>query len=163
MPTQAEQTILPGTSDQTIAAGKYLTGAQTIKGDANLVPGNIASGVSIFGVVGIASGGAGDTITIVNDTGYNAVINGIAANIGESVTVPKNTVGLYTVVFTDDLTEYVIDRELDGTQYSNNYLITKTPVSALYGDAFAFYTAVLFFGSEVIANSTIRLYLSPKP
>lgn len=49
---QAAQTITPGTSDQTIASGKYLTGTQTIKGDANLVPENIASGVSIFGVEG---------------------------------------------------------------------------------------------------------------
>ena len=68
----------PGTADQTIAAGQYLSGAQTIKGDANLVAGNIKSGVSIFGVAGTyegsggASGGiqaqhitsASDTITI---------------------------------------------------------------------------------------------------
>ena len=45
-------TIIPGTSSQTIAAGQYLTGAQTISGDANLVASNIKSGVSIFGVDG---------------------------------------------------------------------------------------------------------------
>ena len=49
---QAAQTITPTTTDQTIAAGKYLTGAQTIKGDANLIASNIKSGVSIFGVAG---------------------------------------------------------------------------------------------------------------
>lgn len=54
--SQAAQTITPGTSDQTIAAGKYLSGAQTIKGDANLLAGNIKSGVSIFGVSGSYSG-----------------------------------------------------------------------------------------------------------
>lgn len=57
--TQAAQTITPGTSDKTIASGRYLTGTQTIKGDANLVAGNIKSGVSIFGVVGTHEGGGG--------------------------------------------------------------------------------------------------------
>lgn len=55
----AAQTFTPTTADQTIAAGKYLDGAQTIKGDANLVASNIASGVSIFGVVGTFAGGGG--------------------------------------------------------------------------------------------------------
>ena len=45
-------TYTPGTSDQTIPAGRYLTGAQTIKGDANLVASNIKSGTSIFGITG---------------------------------------------------------------------------------------------------------------
>ena len=49
---QTAQTITPTTSDTTIAAGQFLTGAQTIKGDVNLVGSNIKSGVSIFGVDG---------------------------------------------------------------------------------------------------------------
>ena len=63
--TQAAQTITPGTSDKTIASGRYLTGTQTIKGDANLVSGNIKSGVSIFGVAGTYEGsGSGGYATI---------------------------------------------------------------------------------------------------
>lgn len=54
--TQAAQTITPSTTDQTIASGLYLTGTQTIEGDANLIAENIKSGVTIFGVVGIYSG-----------------------------------------------------------------------------------------------------------
>ena len=50
-------TYTPGTSDQSIASGQYLNGTQTIKGDANLVAGNIKSGVSIFGVTGTYAGG----------------------------------------------------------------------------------------------------------
>lgn len=63
-------TYTPTTSDQTIANGQYLSGTQTIKGDANLVAGNIKSGVSIFGVSGTyigtvegGSGGSGETTT----------------------------------------------------------------------------------------------------
>lgn len=50
--TKAAATITPGTSNQTIASGTYLTGTQTIAGDANLVSGNILSGKTIFGVAG---------------------------------------------------------------------------------------------------------------
>lgn len=62
--TQSETTYTPSTSAQTIASGTYLTGAQTIKGDSNLIASNIKSGVSIFGVVGSyegsgSSGGSG--------------------------------------------------------------------------------------------------------
>ena len=57
--TKAATTYTPNTADQTIAAGTYCSGAQTIKGDANLVAGNIKSGVSIFGVAGSYEGSGG--------------------------------------------------------------------------------------------------------
>lgn len=50
--SKAAATYTPTTSDQTIQSGQYLSGAQTIKGDANLTSVNIASGVTIFGVEG---------------------------------------------------------------------------------------------------------------
>jgi hypothetical protein len=52
IPSKAAATITPGTTNQVIAAGQYLSGAQTIAGSANLVPGNIKEGVNIFGKVG---------------------------------------------------------------------------------------------------------------
>lgn len=53
----AAKTYTPGTTDQTIAAGSYLAGKQTIKGDANLVAANIADGKTIFGISGTHKGG----------------------------------------------------------------------------------------------------------
>lgn len=52
IPTKAAATYTPGTTSQSIAAGQYLGGAQTIAGDTNLRGANIISGVSIFGVAG---------------------------------------------------------------------------------------------------------------
>lgn len=52
--TKAAATITPGTSNQTIASGTYLTGVQTVLGDSDLVSGNIVAGKSIFGVNGSA-------------------------------------------------------------------------------------------------------------
>ena len=67
-------TIMPGTTDQTIAAGQYLSGAQTIKGDANLKAENIKSGVSIFGITGTAN-----TAAVQRKTGtVTTDINGLA-------------------------------------------------------------------------------------
>ena len=52
--TKGATTYTPATSNQTISSGTYLTGTQTISGDANLVAGNIVAGKSIFGVNGSA-------------------------------------------------------------------------------------------------------------
>lgn len=81
--TQAAQTITPTTSDQTIAAGKYLTGAQTIEGDANLVAGNIKDGVTIFGVEGTMQSGSVLTPTAGD---YPVVGNGGLGGGGSSLT-----------------------------------------------------------------------------
>ena len=51
MPDNGAVSIVPGTSEQTIAAG-YHDGAGTVAGDAELVAGNIMNGVELFGVAG---------------------------------------------------------------------------------------------------------------
>lgn len=57
--TQVAQQIKPGTSNQTIASGTYLTGAQTVLGDTNLISENIKEGVTIFDVLGSFAGSGG--------------------------------------------------------------------------------------------------------
>lgn len=126
--TQAAQTITPSTSDKTIAAGKYLTGTQTIKGDANLKAENIAEGVSIFGVEGSHTGGidtsdatavasnilSGKTAyadgekltgTMTNNGTINSTMDGIDI---KSVSIPAGYTSGGTVSLTDD-----IDNEVD--------------------------------------------------
>lgn len=55
IPSKGAQTYTPKTYKQTISSGQYLSGTQIIQGDGNLIPSNIKSGVSIFGVSGTAS------------------------------------------------------------------------------------------------------------
>ena len=46
-------TWTPTTADQSIPAGRYTIGTQTIKGDANLLAENVKAGIQLFGIVGM--------------------------------------------------------------------------------------------------------------
>ena len=60
--TQTTKTWTPGTSNQTIPAGTYCEGTQTIAGDADLIASNIKSGVTIFDVAGTYTGPEGNVV-----------------------------------------------------------------------------------------------------
>lgn len=102
--TQAAQTITPTTTNQTIASGKYLTGAQTILGDANLLPENIKKDVSIFGTVGTLEGGGGGgtlcifTVAPYTNTSVNVNRHSVAPMVAYYGTdiVPGATITFYT-------------------------------------------------------------------
>lgn len=78
--TQAAQTITPTTADQTIDSGKYLTGAQTIKGDANLIAENIKKDVVLFGITGTHEGG------LTEDTLLKALRNQVTSVEDDTLT-----------------------------------------------------------------------------
>ena len=86
--TKAAATITPGTSNQTIASGTYLTGTQTISGDANLVAGNIKNGTTIFGVTGNYEGSGGGKACQISNTVGRAASSTYTA-VGPSITVQK--------------------------------------------------------------------------
>ena len=91
--TKSAATITPSTSNQTIAAGQYLTGIQTIQGDSNLIPENIASGVSIFGVTGTHESNIGVDTSDATATA-NDIENGKTAYVkGEKITGNLHLVG----------------------------------------------------------------------
>ena len=96
------ETFTPTTTDQTINAGQYLTGVQTIQGDANLLPENIASGVSIFGVTGTHQGGSGTNTSDATATEAD-IVNGKTAYInGGKVTGTLVVQNYYTGTTTPD-------------------------------------------------------------
>ena len=77
----AATSYTPGTQAQTIAANKWLAGAQTIQGDANLVAANIKKGISIFNVAG--------SYEAALDT--NSAILKVVTSTGCSVSVTNGT------------------------------------------------------------------------
>lgn len=130
--TQGAKTVTPGTTAQTaVASGRYTTGAVQVAGDANLVPENIAEGVSIFGVQGTHAGGGGsvETVTITYqssigsaETKYVNSEQALITSYDFSVEVPKNSIvgisgfgkgtahisGDYTVISTDSAFSYAV-------------------------------------------------------
>ena len=75
IPSKDAATYTPGTADQYINANQYLSGAQTIAGDANLTADNIAQGKEIFGVTGTFTSDANATAESMQ-LGVSAYVKG---------------------------------------------------------------------------------------
>lgn len=75
IPRKDAATYTPGTADQYINANQYLSGAQTIAGDANLTADNIAQGKEIFGVTGTYTNDADATAESMQ-LGVSAYVKG---------------------------------------------------------------------------------------
>ena len=119
--TKGTATITPTTSNQTIASGTYLTGTQTISGDANLVAGNIKSGTTIFGVTGTYSGGGGTSKNVQVLQSTSRTNSSSLTKVLGDLTVSKT--GTYDVYWsggrTNTSTSYTWGTRLyiDGTGY----------------------------------------------
>lgn len=80
IPSKGAQTYTPGTTNQTIAAGQYLSGIQTIAGDADLIAANIAANKNIFNVVGTYTGIKSIQTMIIQSTGAKTITGVVPAN-----------------------------------------------------------------------------------
>lgn len=116
LPTQKGKLITPGTTEQlAVDEGLFTVGPVGVAGDANLVPENIAEGVSIFGVVGTHAGGGGvETVNVTftiygNGTIHYMGTEGVAeltSPYEQTVAVVKNS----PVVVTHDDSTYLLNR-----------------------------------------------------
>ena len=95
IPSKDKQTFTPSTEDQIISSGQYLSGVQTVLGDSNLLPENIKTDVTIFGVTGIHAGADELTEATATETdiksGKIAYINGGEKVTGNVYTVENET------------------------------------------------------------------------
>lgn len=120
---KAAATYTPTTTAQTIAAGQYLNGAQTIAGSANLVAENIKNGVSIFNVTGTYAGGGGEpevvTVTVENPQNVGVDITFAAYESGavQYVTDSVSSYADYNTVIKNTLV--IIEHQLDAYSYSD--------------------------------------------
>ena len=109
------KTYTPGTADKIIAAGQYLAGTQTVKGDANLTAGNIAKGKSIFGVTGtcdaqtfyqctsVSGGTWSGKKLVLGDDGYYSIADAVTSGLTYSGFTPKvgNVYNADTTIYVD--------------------------------------------------------------
>ena len=145
-------TITPGTKDQTLKAGFYLKGAQTIKGDTNLKAENILSGKSIFGVNGsvIAEVNSsahtvptGKTVStaaniLKNTTAWNGTtwVDGSMTNKSNSTTAASSV--------TEDGSNAKIQIPASGYYDANNSYIT-VPVETLKKEVSALNSSSVYY------------------
>lgn len=88
LPTKSAQTYTPTTTNQVINYAQWLTGSQTIKGDANLIAENIKKDISIFGVTGTYEGASGiGTLLNTTSLGTISTTSTSSTSLSKSVTV----------------------------------------------------------------------------
>ena len=152
---QAAQTITPGATDQTIAAGRYLTGVQTIKGDANLMAENIVRGVTIFGVAGTAetggSGGAAQWITVATEMPNEMHLLGDVNQDGKITQADAEAVmNILSGELAETLIRFVLgDIDFDGTLSYYDAISINDIAAGNANPAFTYATAVEYAGAAV--------------
>ena len=150
--SQAAQTITPGTTDQTIAAGKYLAGAQTIKGDAKLVAENIKSGVSIFGVSGALAlptlnapslSLSGDTLTVTNPSANGSFVTGYKVYAGNTLIATVQTATVDLSALLTDAGTYSVTAKAYGTGFNDSAASTAVSYTVSAGYTVSWETGIL--------------------
>lgn len=134
--TQGGYTVMPGTSDVTaVAQGRYTTGNIYVKGDSNLVPQNILSGRSIFGVSGSAK---------------SALDVGLIA-----CTLKSATTSQIVVEFTEATLLYAALHFNGSATYNSMNVIIWQGGSTAWGYGVSAYGSRYFSASGTILNCTV--------
>lgn len=144
---KAADTYTPNTKNQTIAAGTYLEGDQTILGDANLIPENIKSGITIFNVIGSYAGSGGATVKTAETTPSS---NGTSI----SFTVSKQPT-IFSVMALENITSAttrkIVNIDYDGSTIKSQTAYSTSSYSA--GTIYYYDSAI----SQSYSNGTLTL------
>lgn len=182
MPSKGAQTFTPGTTNQTISSGQYLSGTQTIAGSSNLVAENIKKGANIFGVVGTLKyldyGTARSSPPSISIYGTNIASLYTNANMGSDYFLEKNWVstvsGSVNFYYVDgrnngSKTFYCQLRRMDGTIVFSQTIAggtTYTKMSAgsgtlVKGTTYQFWYKWAQSGYGISVNGNIRMEYYP--
>ena len=147
--TKAAATITPTTSNQTIASGTYLTGTQTISGDANLVAGNIKNGTTIFGVTGTYTGGGSSKNAQVAQSTSRAT----TSSYTETVSLTCSKTGTYDVYWS------TFRSSTSGTWGSQLYIAGTAYGSAQTGSWSNHIQNIHLSNVSLTANQSVSVYV----
>ena len=159
--TQTAQTIHPSTSDQSIAASRYLTGAQTIKAVtmANLTADNIKSGITVkigdstdddcvASVTGTYSGGSSKAVYT-----YSGLVSRTANSYGATnakVTVTK--AGTYNISFV------AVRGSSSGTMGTNLHIGSTEKGNNTTWNNGTYGQSVSYTSQSISANTDVTIY-----
>lgn len=139
IPNKTTQTYTPGTTNQIITSGQYLSGTQTILGDPDLIPANILSGKNIFGVVGsLVQGKRWASGTATSSSGFSSVgtsngtesmctlsVNGLSLPFTPSIIIAIESTGVsYPAIYNSN--------PLINVSTENYYLYSKNFIKSPY-------------------------------
>ena len=137
--TQSAKTVTPTTSNQTaVASGRYTTGAVTVKGDSNLIAGNIKKGTSIFGVTGTYEGSGG--------------LSGGGSVETANITLSLSSCTYYATVFEDG----IITAQTDIVNYADIANVVLGSVVVLMGSLVEY---AWFYGATLLYSDTSVAYI----
>lgn len=157
-PIKLAATYTPTTTDQVIPASRWLSGAQTIKGDANLIASNIKSGVSIFNVAGTASGAKTKKVTGATDTSSI-----LSFSVGESISKIFSIWGTVPTASWSSITDAFLVFAVYFDDSVNWSATTKTGMTFFFqknsGSSYAaLYYSVTNWRSSFDASGNVTLY-----
>ncbi|MFD2869898.1 hypothetical protein ACFSY7_15500 [Kurthia populi] len=139
IPSKTTQTYTPGTTNQIITSGQYLSGTQTILGDPDLISANILSGKNIFGVVGsLVQGKRWASGTATSSSGSSSVgtsngtesmstlsVNGLSLPFTPSIIIAIESTGVsYPAIYNS--------KPLINWSTENYYLYSKNFIKSPY-------------------------------
>lgn len=170
--SKAAQIYTPGTTNQVIAAGQYLSGPQTILGDPNLIPANIVSGKSIFGIAGNVQAGknfatgtiAGSASSLSFLTPGETSINMIYVTVSGLTFLPSVIILVYTNEAYDHFKTAIYSKYgfglSEGSTYYDTGKIIVTDKSGGYSDPSPWPKVFKLTGNAYVNGTGFRLPIS---